>query len=338
MTRASQHPFWPIAIAGFLALAIPAGMLIGLGSLGAVWNAGALVLGSFLALVTVGTLRGLQFEWRAMVRTTDVELHSGEEIAANTVAILAGTLCALAGTVELGLSPVVSASLVGIAAALVVPSVAIPAYCGAFVGMTAPDLFPTYWHALVAGGFASVVFVAAHPVFYGVGGKLGTTAFVGATLTVLASVGEFQSDPIPAETTVALVVVYSVIGAVLTFSIHARLPPGPVFASGVIGVVGGVVLPLAHGDAGTLAAVAVFAASFAGMTDPSRIPDERWMALSGLIVGLVVVYTMPYLGGSGGKLGTVAFGSSLAVHGLLGTLHVTRVRRRLETVPHRDVT
>ena len=336
MTR-SPDQLWFVVV-GFFALALPAALLVGVGVLGAALHARSAVLGAVLVLVAAGTLLGIRFEWWALVRASDVQLTSRDEMVGDTVALFAGALVTLGITVEFGVSAIVSAAVVGIVAALLTPKYAVPAYCGAFVGMTSPELFTTYWHALLASGFASAMFVLAQPVFHGIGGKLGTTAFVGAALTIATTSGTFQSDPLPGTLTIALVVGYSMIGAVATFSMHAHRSPSSVFASGVVGATGGLLLPFVHGSPGELIAAGVFAASFAGMTEPKRIPRAHWILPAGAIVGLVVVYTMPYFGGSGGKLGTIAFGSCLTVYGLLGAAHLVRVRRQLETVPERDVT
>ncbi|AGB37284.1 hypothetical protein Natoc_1473 [Natronococcus occultus SP4] len=203
--------------------------------------------------------------------------------------------------------------------------------------MTSPIVFPTYWQGLVAAMLAVVIYLLAQPIFHGVGGKLGTTAFVGVALTILGTPTSFLSDQLPASDTVVLVVGFSVIAAVVTFTLHHRLPLDPVSASAVIGILGGVALPWLYPGAGDLLAAAIYAASFAGMSDSTRIPDERWMAMAGIAVGLVVVYTAPYLGGSGGKLGTIAFVSCLAVYGLLGTVYRVLVKRHIERLPRRDV-
>jgi len=42
--------------------------------------------------------------------------------------------------------------------------------------MTSPALFGSYWYATLAAALAGLLFTAAHPVFHGLGGKLGTTA------------------------------------------------------------------------------------------------------------------------------------------------------------------
>ena len=335
--RSPERVHWPV-VGGFFALAVPGVVLVFLGVLGAMVLAGMYPVGLVLLAATIAILLGIRFEWMMVWRSSVGKSTDVDELARITVAILVGTVVTLGLVIDGGLSPIVAAGLVGIAVAIVAPSVAIPAYCGAFVGMTSPELFTTYWHALLAGGFASGVYAVARPVFHGVGGKLGTTAFVGATMAVVVTSGSFQSDPLPDSGTIALVLGYSVIGAVATYSLHTRLPPDPVFSSGLVGAVGGLALPAVHGEAGAVAAAGVFAASFAGMSNRRRIPNEWWILLTGIVVGLLVVYTTPYLGGSGGKLGTIAFGSCLAVYGILGSLHLVRVRRRLEDVPSRDVT
>jgi hypothetical protein len=75
-------------------------------------------------------------------------------------------------------------------------------------------------------------------------------------------------------------------------------------------------MPVAHPPVGSLLAAAVFCASFVGMASEERLPSGGRIALAGLVAGAVFVYTTPYVGGSGGKLGTIAFGSCLAVVGV----------------------
>ena len=325
------------AVVGFVLLAVPAVLLFALGALGASFSGqlpigvGVLLVGAALIVV------GIRHEWRAVRRVPEWRPIDPEESLYITLSILAGTVATLAGVVELGLTPVVSAAVVGIVAAISAPDRAVPAYCGAFVGMTSPLLFVTYWHAAIAAAVASVVFVLAQPVFHGVGGKLGTTAFVGAVVTVLVTTETFQSDPLPPSAVVSAVVVVSIVGAIVTFSLQTRTDASPVLASGIVGAVGGVFLPLIS-EYGVLLAAAVFSASFAGMSDSERIPDERWMAVSGLFVGLVVVYTAPYLGGSGGKLGTIAFGSCLGVYGIVRTIKTVQRQRRIRSFSRRDTT
>jgi hypothetical protein len=102
--------------------------------------------------------------------------------------------------------------------------------------------------------------------------------------------------------------------------------------------VGGVLLPVFVDVSGELLAAAVYSASFAEMTDPKRIPNEWWIGATGIGVGLVVVYTTPFVGGSGGKSGTIAFGSCPGIHGILRTRDSVQLSRRGYRPPREETT
>ncbi|WP_418281147.1 hypothetical protein [Halorubrum sp. DTA98] len=335
-----DHPSrtWIGAAVGLVLLATPTLALFVLGVAGAVVHAGAPIVGVILLVPTFGVAVGVRYEWWFLRRADGLSRVRTSDAVRDAVSLLVGAVVTIAIVVESGTSPIVAAALVGVGAALVVPSRAVPAYCGAFVGMTSPALFVTYWHTVVAAVLASVVYVVSGPVFRDIGGKLGTTAFVAATATIAVTAGGFGSGTVPESLSIALAVGSAVVGAVATFVLHTRSSAEPVLASGVVGVSGGVLLPIVHvGDGGLLAAAA-FSASFAGMSARRRIPNGWWMAVVGAVVGAVVVYTTPYLGGSGGKLGTIAFGACLAVHGSLRAVHLVRIRRRADERSRRDTT
>ncbi|MBL3655179.1 hypothetical protein [Fulvivirga sediminis] len=94
----------------------------------------------------------------------------------------------------LHMNSVVSVGLVGLAASFVpkftgdnLLSQQIPAaiYCGAFVGMTSPDIAHGYQFILLAATTAGVLLILSKNVFHGYGGKLGTMAFGGVVLVAI---------------------------------------------------------------------------------------------------------------------------------------------------------
>lgn len=329
---------WGGVFLGLSVLAVSGMSLVGLAVLGAVREAGSPVVGGVLLLFALFGLRGIIFEVENVRLTPAIETIERAELIAIAAAILLGGFATFVLVVEGQLTPVVAASLTGLVAVVVKRSRAVPAYCGAFVGMTSPVVFPTFWQGLVAAVLAVAVYLLTQPAFHGVGGKLGTTAFVGATLTILGTSTSFLSGQLPAFETIGLIVGCSVVASVVTFSLHQRSPLDPVSASAIVGIVSGITLPLMYPEVGGMLAAAVYAASFAGMSGSNRIPNERWMAFAGLVVGLLMVYTAPYVAGSGGKLGTIAFISCLTVYGVLGTADRVLVRMPLERLPRRDVT
>ncbi len=64
-----------------------------------------------------------------------------------------------------------------------------PVYCGAFVGMSSALVLSNLWLVVLASFLASVLFVITKNVYLGVGGKLGTIAFMAvASATFLSGV------------------------------------------------------------------------------------------------------------------------------------------------------
>jgi len=121
------------------------------------------------------------------------------------------------------------------------------------------------------------------------------------------------------------VLLCATVAAVVTYWLSVDLGRGPVMASSIVGLLGGLVLPALVPEGGPLLAVVVICASFTGMSSRQRIPHHLWMTLAGMATGLVFIYSLPVLGGAGGKLGTIAFGASMgtwAFRTLLGRIEL----------------
>lgn len=329
---------WPSTALGFLLLAVPPIVMFGYGVWGTLLQDGFVLMSPVLFAGGLAVAWGIRYEWWELRR----HIHEGlVDVGAahwNLLAVVSGTLVTFGSVTELGLSPIVAASFVGVIAAIAFRSVAVPVYCGAFVGMTSPALFGSFWFAGLAALLSGLLFAIAHPLFHGVGGKLGTTAFVGVTMVVLATAASFQNAPLPGQFEFLQAVGLAALGAGITFSIHTRTVASPVLASGLVGLGGGLGVPVIFEGRVTLQAAAIYSASFAGMTDPRRIPNVWWIGVTGTGVGIVVVYTSPFLGGSGGKLGTIAFGSCLGIHSILRKLHLLRLGRDGYEAPEQETT
>ncbi|MFC7079801.1 hypothetical protein [Halorussus caseinilyticus] len=255
---------------------------------------------------------------RALGTPDAPELGRGEIIDA--LSVVAAAVLTYVLSVRFGLGPVVASALVGLAAGAFAAEIAVPAYCGSFVGMASPDLFPSVGYLAVAGLLAGLAFVAAERAFDGFGGKLGTLALFGCAATAVLTGADYAAASALAWTQAGLVVPVSVAGAVATAVLSVRLGLGAVVGSAVVGLVAG--LPaLALGSGGTLAAAA-FCASFVGMSSTDRLGGAGRVALAGAVCGLVFVTVAAAFSGAGGKLGTTAFVSCVTVAGaerLLGT-------------------
>ncbi|MFD2033269.1 hypothetical protein ACFSKL_00625 [Belliella marina] len=89
-----------------------------------------------------------------------------------------------------GLDAVLSAACIGVAGALIPklqksnPTLKLlpaPIYCGSFIGMTNFTSDPIF--ILIAATFTCLLYFLSKPILVGIGGKLGTLAFIGVVLT-----------------------------------------------------------------------------------------------------------------------------------------------------------
>lgn len=230
-------------------------------------------------------------------------------------AVFAGGLLAYTLSHDIGLGAVVAASLVAIIANLAFPNFAVPFYCGAFVGMTSSNLLYTHAEVALAAGVAAGAYLLTRRTFQGVGGKLGTIALAGTALTGMGLSRQFLLAPVPNWETAARIMLIALIATPLTFYFNINRQHGPVVASAVVGLVGGLILPALFPETGQTLAVVMICASFTGMSSGNRCQNFWQILLSGLATGIIFIFSAPLLGGAGGKLGTIAFGSVLSVCG-----------------------
>lgn len=238
---------------------------------------------------------------------------------------------------DLGLGPVTASALVGIIGAIALPKYAVAIFCGSFVGMISHQLALGYIDVILSGAIAGIVYVLSKEVFSGFGGKLGTIAFSGCVLMALVKGKDFLIVSVPGWDVAWILVLYSIIGAVLTYVINNRLKHGPVMASGIVGIIGGLLLPALYPTIGSTLAVMVFCASFVGMSSTKRFQNEIPIAIAGGIAGIVFVFSAPHLGGAGGKLGTIAFISTISVAGIFEIKRLIAMKIEYLKLNARDV-
>lgn len=95
---------------------------------------------------------------------------------------------------KIGLGPVLGASIVGVLASFL-PNIKpksnyfaqlpTPIYCGAFIGMSSTNVATDFTFIMVASFFTAVLLIVSKSILKGVGGKLGTLAFMGVVITYL---------------------------------------------------------------------------------------------------------------------------------------------------------
>jgi len=270
-----------------------------------------------MAAVSTGFFLIVFEEWNGLKKTVhEQEVDFVKEDFLNFISVAAGAYAAYILSIDVGLTAVMASGLVGILATLIFPEYDTPIFCGSFVGMASSSLLPGYLYIGLAGVIAGGVYVIGKLVFKGFGGKLGTTAFIGCVLAAVITGQSFSSETVITGQELELLLVYSVLGAVGTFIISVRLDNSAVISSAAVGVLGAAVLPAIYPEFGNTLAIMVYCASFAGMASLDRIKNELLMAAAGIICAIVFSFSSPYLGGAGGKLGTIAFLSVITINGL----------------------
>lgn len=233
----------------------------------------------------------------------------------NMIAVIIGSILTYALHYFVG-CPVLAASIIGLLGGLFVKPFAVPIYTGAFVGMSSAALFGI-WPFLLATVLAAIIYAIAQDIFNGFGGKLGTIALSGAIISTVIFRGDFTSGAPFSTTEQYFIVGLSITAAIITFLLNIRVKLGPVIASALVGLIGGVLLPLLTQEFAHVYAVIIIGASFIGMSSTARFKTVFPIAFAGVLYGLIFIYNAPYFGGAGGKLGTIALTSVLSMKGFM---------------------
>lgn len=278
----------------------------------------SIILALVFSLLIAGFIYQSGREGRDLFKVKRIVLTLGMKSLTEFAAVLGAALLTFFLVRNLGMGAVLASSFVGLLGALALPTLAVPIFCGSFVGMASPAAYESYLCMVIAGSVAGLVFALGKGVFDGFGGKLGTMAFIGCLATSLLRGIPLQASPIPSWDVGLLILLYAMLGAVFAYALSIRLGKGPVLGSAFVGLAAALLLPPIYGaELGKSLAVVAFCSSFVGMSSAARLENEGIVAMAGLACGLAYMYASPWLGGAGGKLGTLALASSIAVSGLV---------------------
>lgn len=236
----------------------------------------------------------------------------------------AGALVVLALSRGALASVVLAAALVGCAGALLerlsrgrgpLREAAAPLYCGAFAGMTSELVLQHPGWVLLAGALAGLLLAVLSNSWRGIGGKLGSTAFLGV-VTTCALAGSFGAMGAGAQLhrfsapEQGLLFAFALLSPLVTHALSHRGQLGVVLGSALPSLVVALLAP-------TPVAAVWLGASFVGMTAPERLAGHptRSLLAMGALFGLFTLGFQPGLAGIGGDLGATAAVSVFAVLG-----------------------
>ena len=223
------------------------------------------------------------------------------------LACFLGSLATYYLSVSCGLGPFVSSGLVGIIVAKFCPKFAPCVYTASFAGMSSQNVLPTIFHSMLVGIIVGIVFIICQTVFEGFGGKLGVMAFFSGLFISLVSKPQTELIRLPDLIQGLVIVLSCVFGSIVTCLLSMRMKAGPVMASGIITLIGGIFLPCISPLIGQNLASSLTAGTYAGMSSKEVIGSKLYMGLAGMVAGIILVLGVPVFYGLGGKLGAVAF-------------------------------
>lgn len=233
---------------------------------------------------------------------------------------------------DVGFFSVLASSLVGVLAHNLPSPCREVAFAGTFGGMGGHLRVPggplTLGSSAALGFVIGVVFILMESIFNGVGGKLGTIAFISGVLC--AAIGKplgnewkaFQ-DPAWDKFTVALgieVVVAGTIGCLFTVILLNKTPPvaSTTLASATVGLLSLSVLQLDDDPFyGKMWSAFAYTGSFAGMSAKTRL-QPPWVVLAGFLGSCILLLLWPICPGVGGKYGLSALLAVLIVERIPG--------------------
>jgi len=220
------------------------------------------------------------------------------------------------------INSVISSSITGIIAVRLFPEYSAIAYAGSFAGMSSTAVIPNPLWALVLAGVVYVGYFVSGKVTYfkGMGGRLGTTAFISNAIMVLILYYNYPGYVIPYwrpdnyqnldPTFISACLLIPVAGAMTSILIRKNLANmnHPVAAASLTGMIGSSLLLQLPYSRNTALPLQWYAGAFVGMTLVDHFPSYIYYALSGLIAGMIEVGFYGLSSGQeGGKAGLIAF-------------------------------
>lgn len=213
---------------------------------------------------------------------------------------------------QLDLSAVIASSFIGLLGFFLLKKYSVAIYCGSFAGMVSSFLFG-YIEVATIALICGLLFMVLKPVFNGMGGKLGTTAFMSTIL--IATI--FQKDfmIVVNDLNIFRLIVVSLLGTIIPFYVQHKFKQSPVFASALPSLIFALIMIYLVEDYLTCTVV-FFSASFIAMSSQKRLPNIYYLAIAGLVHAFLFHVYFEHFNGLGGKLGLMALTSMVITIGI----------------------
>jgi hypothetical protein len=223
-----------------------------------------------------------------------------------------GILLTYVMSLQLDLSAVIASSFIGLVGYILFKKYSVAIYAGSFAGMVSSYLFD-YYQVIAIAFLMGILFVFFQKSFKGLGGKLGTTAFISTILVSLL----FQRDFLIVTNDLNFIrlIIISLLGALVSYAIQHYLKQSPVLASSLPSLIYALIVIYLIEDYITCTVV-FFSASFIGMSSKERLPNIIYVIIAGFIHAFLFHFYFEHFNGLGGKLGLMALTSVVMTLGI----------------------
>jgi hypothetical protein len=199
---------------------------------------------------------------------------------------------------------VIASSLIGLIGYVWMKPYEKEVYCGTFAGMLSLVFF-SFLNISMIALLLSITWLISKQFFQGLGGKLGTTAFVAGFLVIAISPSYqvVMPDSI-LNISVFVLIPFAYITIAVLWLLKNKYQLNAVLASSAFSLLAGLILQqFAFGFA---AMTVVFASSFVIMSDQNKFNSSILIFISPIILSFVYVHSYHIFMGFGGKAGLMA--------------------------------
>lgn len=121
-----------------------------------------------------------------------------------------------------------------------------------------------------------------------------------------------------------LIITIAIVSGILTYVIANKLNKSGTFASSIVSLTFGIILPLLFKENGMTYALVAACSSYAGMVSVKLVPHIWSMGVVSFISGVLFIIFSSAYQGVGGRLGTIAAIACMTYVGIrnLGTLNI----------------
>lgn len=230
------------------------------------------------------------------------------------LAILSGALIVYCLSSDLQLNSVIVVGILAVFSGLLIKRFANEIILGAFIG-AGTFLSSGYLGVIVASSIAAGVYFLLKEVFKGLGGKLGTSAFIGGIITYLIFNEVIVKGHSYSGINVFYVIIISLLAGVLTYILNNEFKLGPITSYGIVLLLGSVFLLFSYTKDFNFANI-VFGAALVGMTDKSKQRGYFIAIVASLLFGIFIAIGESFLN-IGGRGGLLMLMSVLTASGML---------------------